>query len=198
VFVDGVLTLPDFVTEADAAALMTAFEDAVVVLGLSGPLHVQQPRVQVPYRDIDSVRGSEIFRQIVAIRKLILTTMQRAFSTPALPDLTLLSEMRAGDRHPLHADAERQTPEGWEPNHAFWRTHAGILYLNTSGVDYEGGELHLPGVNRIIAPTKGMFVAFPSGRHHVHEVTEVKAGRRRTLSIWLTLDLSRVESFGER
>jgi hypothetical protein len=187
---DDVLILPDFGTEADVLALLTAFEAAV-----AGSF-VPQFRTLVPCRNIDSVCEPETFEQVVAIRTRMLATMQRAFSTTALPDLTILAEMRAGDSHLLHADAERQAADGWEPNHSFWRTHAGVLYLNTSGVDYEGGILQLPGVDQAIVPTRGLFAAFPSGRRHVHEVTEIKAGRRRTLSIWLTMDPSRVESIG--
>jgi hypothetical protein len=193
-YTDDVLMLPDFAAEGDISAIDSAF-DAAVAFGGSF-VHSQPLRTQVVCRNIGAACDPEVFERVVDTRNRIVATMRQGFSAATFPDLTLLSEMRIGDSHPLHADAEQETADGWKPNHAFWLTHAGLLYLNTCGIDYEGGLLELPTVGRTIAPARGMLVAFPSGRRHVHRVSEVTAGVRRTLTVWLTMDPARGEPFG--
>jgi predicted 2-oxoglutarate/Fe(II)-dependent dioxygenase YbiX len=125
---------------------------------------------------------------VTLVRDRVVAAMARFFGVHAWPDLTLLSEMRIGDCHPLHADAELQTADGWVPNHTSWRSHVGLLYLNSIGDDYRGGMLHLPTIGLTIEPLCGLLVAFPSGSRFVHEVTKVEAGRRMSMAIWLTTE----------
>lgn len=187
---DDVLVLPHFGTADDVSALLSAFQVAVA----ANAADLRPLRTDVRCRNIADICDPTLLEQISSVRNRMVDAMLRVSPLVAqYPDLTMLSEMRVGDSHVLHADAERHTSSGWGPNHTPWRTHAGLLYLNTSGVDYRGGVLRLPGVGRTIVPTKGMFVAFPSGRRHIHEVTAVEAGKRHSLSVWLTGDVSRTE-----
>jgi hypothetical protein len=197
---DDVLVLPDFARQADVLALLAAFRAAVTSERHDlAEVRTFSVRTEVVCRNLASVWEPGIAEHVTMVRDRAIATMQHFFQTSTYwPTFTLLTEMRAGDSHPLHADAERQTPDGWRPNHTSWRTHVGLLYLNTSGVDYEGGLLHLPGVGQTVAPVKGMFVTFPAGRRHVHEVTRVGAGQRLSLAIWLTGDLSHAERWRTR
>jgi predicted 2-oxoglutarate/Fe(II)-dependent dioxygenase YbiX len=105
-----------------------------------------------------------------------------------VPEWIMFSRMGVGDFHALHADAEQSTPTGWEANHTPWRTHAGLLYLTSSGEDFHGGDLVLPQVGRTIAPVAGQLVALPSGRKHQHGVTAVESGTRLCFVVWFTRD----------
>lgn len=111
-------------------------------------------------------------------------------------EYTLFTQMEVGDAHPAHADAETPaTNEHWVPNHTFWRHSVGLLYLNTSGVDYAGGDLVFPALQHRIAPRAGRLVGFPSGHQHWHEVTPIMRGCRCSLAIWTTLDPAYEESW---
>lgn len=104
-------------------------------------------------------------------------------------EYTLFSEMRVGDSHVLHADAERREPSGqWGPNHTPWRHSVALLYLNSYGIDFDGGELVLPDLGRRISPRAGELVAFPSTHEFCHAVSTVTRGSRCTLAIWMTED----------
>jgi 2OG-Fe(II) oxygenase superfamily len=194
---DGVLVRPGFADESDIAALLSAF-DAALAAQANGrdPTNTRllAVRTEVPCRRIALVCTPEIAARVSSIRDRIVTAIKQFFDRPEQwPELTLLSEMRATDSHPLHADAEQLTAGRWVPNHTHWRSYVGLLYLNTSTVDYHGGLLRLPQLERTIAPTAGMLVSFPTGRRHIHEVTAITAGRRLSLAIWLTADRSRAE-----
>ena len=112
-------------------------------------------------------------------------------------EFTLFSEMRVGDLHPLHADAERPDGSGgWEPNHTAWRHSVALLYLNTAGVDFEGGALILPELDLTLPPRAGRLVGFPATRGYLHEVTPITRGFRCSLAIWTTLDSEYCEPWG--
>lgn len=191
-----VLALPDFASEDEVAALSGIYDAAVRADGRCAPVHVPPGGSIVLCRNARRVCSPETLDHLLAVRQRVLSTIRHEFFSETFPELTVLTEMRLGDHHAIHADAERETPSGWEPNHCAWRTHVGILYLNTCGADFEGGALRFPGIDRKIAPTRGLLIAFPSGRRHAHEVTDITAGHRRTLTIWLTEDPTHAEPFG--
>lgn len=102
-------------------------------------------------------------------------------------EYTLFTQMETGDAHPAHADAETPAGNGrWMPNHTSWRHSVGLLYLNTSGHDFTGGDLVFPTLGRRVTPQAGQLVGFPSGRQHWHEVTPITHGSRCSLAIWTT------------
>jgi predicted 2-oxoglutarate/Fe(II)-dependent dioxygenase YbiX len=116
------------------------------------------------------------------------------FAEPAHIDFTLATEMQIGDCHPAHADSESRNDEGiWTPNHTSYHYGAAVLYLNNSGVDYEGGVLRFPLLEQEIIPQAGMLVGFMCDRNYQHEVTTILKGRRYAISIWVTRDHERAE-----
>jgi hypothetical protein len=93
---------------------------------------------------------------------------------------------------------------------------SGLLYLSTSGEDFEGGELHFfdsshssldcspmehpsePGPclvtgppSLVVEPRAGRVIVFGSGRENPHKVTRVTGGTRYVLSFWFTCDSRR-------
>lgn len=138
--------------------------------------------------------ASQRLRQL---RRAAVERVQEFFGLAVCyPENTLITEMRLGDSHVLHADAERELPEGgWEPNHTFWRSHTALIYLNTNGVEFDGGILRLPVFEAEVIPIVGKLVAINCTRRHRHEVTEVTRGSRVSLAIWMTTDEARAESW---
>jgi predicted 2-oxoglutarate/Fe(II)-dependent dioxygenase YbiX len=94
-----------------------------------------------------------------------------------------------GGYQPLHADAEKQSDDGdWVDNHCPWRSYVGLIYLTTAGQEHGGGDLHLPESDILLAPIRGLFVAFPASHEYVHEVTEVTWGARYGIATWTRND----------
>ena len=118
------------------------------------------------------------------------------FAVPTHIDFTLATEMRVGDCHPAHADSESCNDKGvWTANHTSYHYGAALLYLNNSGVDYEGGVLRFPSLEQEIIPQAGMLVGFMCDRNYRHEVTPIQHGRRYAISIWVTQDAEHAESW---
>jgi predicted 2-oxoglutarate/Fe(II)-dependent dioxygenase YbiX len=134
--------------------------------------------------------------QIGEIRQRAADTLRQFydFAVPTQIDFTLATEMRVGDCHPAHADNESCNDEGvWTANHTSYHYGAALLYLNNSGIDYEGGVLRFPSFEQEIIPQAGMLVGFMCDRNYQHEVTPVEQGRRYAISVWVTRDAAHAE-----
>jgi hypothetical protein len=100
------------------------------------------------------------------------------------PETVILSALGPGGSHPRHADNCKQNASGrWVPNHTPERVVTAIYYLNG---DFDGGEIVFEQEGLVIKPRAGLLLAFPSDRHHVHEVLPVRRGMRYTIPIWFT------------
>lgn len=154
-------------------------------------------RTEISARAVRDRLGADVERRVAETRQRILREVRAFFRVPPLViDLTLLSEMREGDSHILHADnCRRNQSGGWEANHTPWREYAALLYLNTNGRDYDGGELSFPASGELIAPRAGTLVAFSCGREREHEVVPIRRGSRHSMSIWMTTDSSYAEAW---
>jgi hypothetical protein len=73
-----------------------------------------------------------------------------------------------------------------------WRKFSSVLYLNG---DYEGGELYLTALNKIVRPKPGRLIAFTGGFHHEHAVLKIKGGNRYTMPAFFTNDEDRANEF---
>jgi len=189
----------DFLASAECEAIIRGFQqlDSVLPLGpeSGGGLRRYPNRTEIAAGLFGSSQIKDAKHSLNVIRQTTLEEMQSFFKAFDLHvEFTLLTEMRAGDAHPLHADNERQADNGqWVPNHTPWRAFAAMVYLNTSGVDYKGGVLRFPALGQAVAPQAGELVGFSCGHEHEHEVTPIQEGRRYSISIWLTWKTGRAE-----
>jgi 2OG-Fe(II) oxygenase superfamily len=62
--------------------------------------------------------------------------------------------------------------------------YSGVLYLNTSGVDFDGGELYFPIQDYRYVPTKNSLAYFIGDLDHIHEVEPVSRGERKSISLF--------------
>jgi hypothetical protein len=76
------------------------------------------------------------------------------------------------------------------PNNVPWRTFGSIVYLND---DFEGGEVYLTGLDKIVKPKAGMLIAFTGGTHHEHGVLKITKGERVTMPSFHTFDASKAD-----
>lgn len=106
-------------------------------------------------------------------------------------EFTVLTEMREGDAHSLHADNVKLDGT---PNHTPQRSHTTMLYLNSGGgIDFAGGDLIFPALGRSFVPMPGLLVGFPCSLEYQHQVSQMVSGCRYALSIWYTTEIDRME-----
>jgi len=108
---------------------------------------------------------------------------------PVYADTMQLACWPEGQHLQPHADSAN--PDG-EPHGMPWRRFASVLYLND---DYEGGELYLTALNKIVRPKRGRLIAFTAGFHHEHAVLRVQRGTRYTMPAFFTEDEDRADVF---
>ena len=192
-----VLVVRDFAEPEEVLGLRMAFNAAIAAHqagNTSLNVRTWPSRTEVPAKGIVRTLGGPESRIIATIRSRMASITKDSFAAPDIrPEWAIFSQMRAGDSMRLHADAERHTPDGWEENHTPWRTHVGLLYLNSADVDFRGGALVLPEIGRTILPSSGLFVSFPSGRRHQHQVMTIESGARLSFVVWFTRDAGRCE-----
>ena len=69
------------------------------------------------------------------------------------------------------------------------RTYSAVLCLNE---DYEGGYTIFPELNVEYPGVTSRLIVFPSGRSHLHGVTEVTSGSRYTFAMWMTKSRNKI------
>ena len=185
-------THPDFISAERCEELIRAFYEIASMPGLVDDRVVKTAhRTEIAGQLLKQANQGTLATWFSKARQQAFNSVREFYHVldACYIDYTLVTEMRAGDAHPLHADSERQEPEGdWVPNHTSWRVYTAMLYLNTCGVDYQGGVLRFPKIGREVVPRAGYLVGFTCGHQHQHEVTRVQRGRRYAISIWMTHD----------
>lgn len=90
--------------------------------------------------------------------------------------------MLPGAINDLHSDNSRLDGT---PYHEDEETdYSALIYLNSSGTDYKGGDLYFPLQKLTISPKSGMVVFFKGDYHHPHGVTEVFKGERKAMVLF--------------
>jgi hypothetical protein len=122
------------------------------------------------------------------IRKRCQAEIEANFNLkhPICPGFMMLQGNYPGDGHIRHADSRRydETSHSWEPNHTpQWVVTTGV-YLNHCGIDFTGGELTFPVLNKTVPARPGLFVAYPSDERFEHEVPSVQSGARYSILLW--------------
>jgi predicted 2-oxoglutarate/Fe(II)-dependent dioxygenase YbiX len=87
-----------------------------------------------------------------------------------------------GGFNPMHSDSSQLDGTPYHENEE--TEYSALIYLNESGVDYEGGDIIFPLQQKRISPKAGMVVFFRGDHHHPHEVEVVTKGERKALVLF--------------
>ena len=90
--------------------------------------------------------------------------------------------MLEGASNPLHADSSQLDGTPYHDDEEI--EYSGLIYLNDSGVDYEGGDIVFPLQDVRISPKSGTVVFFKGDQYHPHGVEPVISGERRTMVLF--------------
>jgi len=165
----------NFIYDSDCDEIIKAFQNYQGSDIRRFPQRTEAPAYSIPECNV-------LQRTIVAVRYAVSDYSGLKLDI----EFPLLSEMREGDSHALHADAEKLVDGQWVPNHTPERIWTALVYLNTGdGVDFDGGEIIFPEFDCTIVPKAGLLVASPTTHEYIHEVPIVTNGVRYALPIWL-------------
>jgi hypothetical protein len=185
---EAILDLAGFAPAEWCAELIEAFR--ATATSSQSPVRRLPRRTEIDGAVLLNTGPARLAHELGGVRERVREAL-RDFCAVADDELyleyTLFAQMEIGDVHPAHADAEAPAGDGqWIPNHTSWRHSVGLLYLNTGGHHFTGGDLVFPTLGRRVTPQAGQLVGFPSGRQHWHEVTPITRGSRCSLAIWTT------------
>lgn len=128
-----------------------------------------------PFEDaLFRVCGAALSRYGVADR-LVTATRDEAYA---------INRYSVGDMHNEHVDIRECTMAN-----AF-RVLSMVVFLNDN---YEGGDLNFPSYGRVVRPTVGAALLFPSGVGFTHRTTPVLSGTRYVVSTYFLQDTSTSE-----
>ena len=90
--------------------------------------------------------------------------------------------MPEGSSNDLHSDLVQLDGTPYDDGQDL--EYSGLIYLNSHGQDFSGGEIEFPNQHIVIAPQAGMAVFFRGDLDHIHQVNTVKSGVRKNLVLF--------------
>jgi hypothetical protein len=91
-------------------------------------------------------------------------------------------ELGEGGNNPLHSDSTKLDGTPWRDDGIEEELEfSALVYLNSVGTDFTGGEIEFPLQDILIEPKAGQLVYFRGDVDHIHEVKTVTSGLRKVL-----------------
>ena len=103
---------------------------------------------------------------------------------PINPMMALIS--KGGENRGLHCDAVQLDGSPWDDGNTLLEDleFSALVYLNSCGTDYTGGEISFPNQDLKISPDAGQMIFFRGDVDHPHGVAEVTSGERYALILF--------------
>jgi predicted 2-oxoglutarate/Fe(II)-dependent dioxygenase YbiX len=93
--------------------------------------------------------------------------------------------MLPGAFNPMHSDSSQLDGTPYHENEE--TEYSALIYLNDSGIDYEGGDIEFPLQKTVVSPKSGTVIFFKGDHYHPHEVKVVTKGERKALVLFFGL-----------
>jgi predicted 2-oxoglutarate/Fe(II)-dependent dioxygenase YbiX len=112
--------------------------------------------------------------------------ISKFYGVDVVPLSPIFAEVSEGGHNGLHCDSIQLDGTPWEDGNDGLDDleFSALVYLNTSGEDYVGGEINFPKQKIAVTPEVGKLVFFRGDIDHPHEVFEVTEGKRYTLILF--------------
>lgn len=132
--------------------------------------------------DEAALPGATLFTEIV---NRVGKEISDFYNVDAIIASSIFAEVSEGGKNNLHCDSVMLDGRPYEGGDGLEDIEfSALVYLNTSGVDYEGGEIEFPKQKITITPEVGKLVFFRGDIDHPHQVLEITAGKRYTLVLF--------------
>lgn len=184
--------LDNYITSDDAHSLCSFLEpllEDTPRVGMRSALgyetSAEAAKVGDTYPAIKGYEGTyqePVVRDIEALYKSVRTTLESFFEVEMDLVNCVYQELTTGASNELHADRTQLDGSPWREDGVEEELEfSALLYLNTHGVDYEGGEIEFPLQETVLKPKTGQLVFFKGDLEHIHEVKTVLSGTRKNL-----------------
>lgn len=133
--------------------------------------------------DEESAEAAALFTEVV---NGVAKEISNFYGVEAVVASAIFAEVTEGGKNGLHCDSVMLDGTPWDDGNEQLKDleFSALVYLNTSGVDYEGGQVEFPNQKITVTPEAGKLVFFRGDIDHPHEVFEVTAGKRYTLVLF--------------
>jgi predicted 2-oxoglutarate/Fe(II)-dependent dioxygenase YbiX len=158
----------------------------MVALGFPNSLAASEVKLESPVYPLnDSIEDN---KAIMAITKMLVKSkeeLQNFYGIEMDMVQATYTAINPGPGIPLHSDTTtldgRPLREDGVPEEMEW---SAVFYINTSGVDYLGGEIYFPDQNYMYIPKAGSLIHFIGDSNHAHLVRDVIRGSRMAIAIF--------------
>jgi len=189
----SVQVIDSYISDYDARMIIDGFSPHLVASGRIGMAEAQYADPVKAINNIyegkpiidneESLEAAALFTETV---NKIAKEISEFYNVEAVPASSIFAEVSQGGKNGLHCDSVMIDGTPWPDNDDTLDglEFSALLYLNTSGVDYEGGQIVFPNQKITITPEVGKLIFFRGDIDHPHEVSEVTAGTRYALVLF--------------
>ena len=126
----------------------------------------------------------EAVRLITDVYSKVRTLLGEHYNTELAMVQASYTEISPGEGMGLHSDMYWLDGEVRDDNISVVMEYSAVLYLNTSGADFTGGDLYFPIQDHRHASTRSSLIFFIGDLNHLHTVEPVITGKRKSLSMF--------------
>jgi 2OG-Fe(II) oxygenase superfamily len=113
--------------------------------------------------------------------------INKFYNVEVVPINPMMAQITEGGKNDgLHCDSVQLDGSPWEDGNTMLDDleFSALVYLNSSGSDYSGGQIHFPNQNLEVLPKTGQMIFFRGDIDHPHGVSEVTSGERYALVLF--------------
>jgi hypothetical protein len=113
--------------------------------------------------------------------------INKFYGVDVVPTNPMFAEIsKGGQNQGLHCDSVQLDGSPWDDKNVLLDDleFSALVYLNTSGIDYEGGSIYFPNQELDIKPKTGQMIFFRGDIDHPHGVSMVTSGKRYALVLF--------------
>jgi hypothetical protein len=190
----SVQTINNFISAKDAEDIIAALSPYLVASERFGMAETRFPDYMRVLQDVYDGKSIFISKDTYKAGLLYTNTINRVAKeinkfydvdvVPINPQMAEISE--GGKNDGLHCDSVQLDGTPWDDGNAMLEDleFSALVYLNSSGVDYTGGEIYFPNQDMTIVPKIGQMIFFRGDIDHPHGVSEVTSGKRYALVLF--------------
>ncbi len=148
----------------------------------------------------EGTESEKTVRALEDVYKRVRVSMEEHFGVEMDLVNCNYQELGEGGSNPLHSDSTKLDGSPWRDDGIEEELEfSALVYLNSVGVDFTGGEIEFPLQNILIKPKAGQLVYFRGDIDHIHEVKTVTGGLRKVLVFFFARkgNISSVQFFAE-
>jgi hypothetical protein len=194
IYLMSVQIIDNFISNDESKAIINALSPFLVASERFG---MAETHFKDPMKILKNIyAGKSIFedKEHSGVGLLFTETINRVaeeinkfYGVDVVPINPMLAEIsKGGHNQELHCDSVHVDGSPWDDGNTALDDleFSALVYLNTSGVDYEGGSIYFPNQKLDLMPKTGQMIFFRGDIDHPHGVSMVTSGKRYALILF--------------